>query len=88
MESGNKGSFYLEKEGKKLALMTYVWSGERRIIIDHTEVDEQLKGQGVGKKLIAAAVEFARSESIKILPLCPFAKKVMEKSKEYADVID
>lgn len=84
---GNKGKFFIEKDGKIIAEMTYVWAGDTRIIIDHTEVDASLKGQGVGKKLVAEAVKFARDKGIKIMPLCPFAHAVFEKEKEFNDVL-
>lgn len=84
---GNKGKFFIEKDGKIIAEMTYVWAGDTRIIIDHTEVDASLKGQGVGKKLVAEAVKFAREKGIKIMPLCPFAQAVFEKEKEFNDVL-
>lgn len=81
------GRWYVEDGGKTLAEMTYLNSGDTRIIIDHTEVDEQLRGQGVGYKMVALAVEMAREKSIKILPLCPFAKSVFDKKTEFADVL-
>ena len=84
---GNKGKFLIEKDGIIIAEMTYVWAGETRIIIDHTEVDESLKGQGVGKKLVTEAVNFAREKGIKIMPLCPFAQAVFEKEKDFKDVL-
>lgn len=83
----NKGKFFIEKDGKKIAEMTYVWTGDTRIIIDHTEVDSSLKGQGVGKKLVAEAVRFARKKGIKIMPLCPFAQAVFEKEIAFKDVL-
>ena len=84
--TGHKGAFYIEENGERLAEMTYTDSGPERIIIDHTEVSEKLKGQGVGKKLVAAAVEMARNKGMKILPLCPFAAKVFDQTGEYKDV--
>jgi len=87
-DNGNKGRFYIQSEGKQLGEMTYVYAGPEKIIIDHTEVGEQLKGQGAGKKLVDAAADWAREKGIKILPLCPFAKATMMKNKEaYADVL-
>ncbi len=77
----------MEEEGRHLAVMTYIWAGEKRMVIDHTEVDAALKGQGVGGKLVAAAVEAAREQGFKILPLCPFAKAAMTKETAYADVL-
>lgn len=87
-ESGNKGAFFIELDGKRVGEMTYVKAGEDRIIIDHTGVGEELKGQGAGKKLVMAAVEMARKNGIKILPLCPFAKSVFEKTPEIHDVLN
>ena len=81
------GVFYLEKEGKRLAEMTYSKAGTDRIIIDHTEVDPALRGTGVGKDLVMYAVEYARNQEIKIIPLCPFANSVFQKTQEIRDVL-
>ncbi|MEB7824635.1 GNAT family N-acetyltransferase [Staphylococcus chromogenes] len=79
--------FYVgESEDHVDAYMSYVPSGEQRIIIDHTEVGESLQVQGVGKQLVKAAVEYARENDLKILATCPFAKGVLEKTTEYHDV--
>lgn len=86
-DDGTKGRFYIEVDGVELATMTYVWAGNDRIIIDHTEVDEKLKGQSAGKKMVYKAVEFARSKNIKIVPLCPFARSVFNKQEEIRDVL-
>lgn len=86
-DSGTKGAFFIEQNGRQLAEMTYVWAGKERIIIDHTEVSDELRGQGAGKQLVAAAVDFARERSIKILPLCPFAKTVIGRVPEFRDVL-
>ncbi len=86
-DNGKKGKFFVELDGKQEALMTYVYAGQN-IIIDHTEVNDSLKGQGVGYKLVDAAVEFARIKGIKINPLCPFAHAVFKKKlQQYSDVL-
>ena len=46
-----------------------------------------LKGTGAGAKLVAAAVAWARAEQRRIMPLCPFAKSVFDKTPEFADVL-
>lgn len=84
---GEKGFFYIEEDGNILAKMTYVWAGTDRIIIDHTEVNDLLRGKGAGKMMVSKAVDFAREKGIKIVPLCPFAKSVMNKVKEFQDVL-
>ena len=82
-----KGSFYLERGGKRLAEMTYSKAGADRIIIDHTEVADELRGEGVGKQLVEKAVSYAREQQISIVPLCPFARSVFDKYHELRDVL-
>lgn len=86
-DNGKKGSFYVEEAGELLAEMTYVWSGNDKFIIDHTEVSAALEGKGIGKQLVQKAVEFAREKNVKIMPLCPFAKRVFDKVEAYQDVL-
>jgi uncharacterized protein len=50
-------------------------------------VSDKIAGKGVGKQLVDAAVEFARANGHKIKPFCPYAKKVLERTKEYTDVL-
>lgn len=82
----NKGYFQAVQEDKEAGRMTYTWAGENKIIIDHTEVNPEFKGQGVGEKMVMAAVEFARANNIKIMPLCPFAASVFKKREDIQDV--
>ena len=81
------GAFQLLDNDTKAGEMTYVWAGENKIIIDHTEVNEAYTGQGIGKKVLAEIVDWARKEAIKIIPLCPFAKAQFEKNTEIRDVL-
>jgi uncharacterized protein len=85
--NSRNGVFFVEQDGERLAQMTYVWSGDDKFIIDHTEVSEKLKGLGVGKQLVMAAVEYARKNKYRIMPLCPFAKSVFDKTPEISDVL-
>jgi predicted GNAT family acetyltransferase len=86
VERDGRGAFLIREDGKRLAEMTYVKAGETGFIIDHTEVDESFRGQRVGEKLVAAAVDFARKNSLKIYATCPFAIRVFQKHPEYGDV--
>ena len=84
--AGHKGAFVWMQNGEKLAQMSYSVAGSR-VIIDHTDVDDRLRGQGAGKQLVKAAVEWARRENVKLMPLCPFARSVFDKTPEFADVL-
>ncbi|WP_243431456.1 GNAT family N-acetyltransferase [Algoriphagus lutimaris] len=62
-------------------------AGPKKMIIEHTEVDESLKGQGIGAKLLEALAEYVRKEGIKVLPLCPFAKAIFRKREDLQDIL-
>ena len=87
-DDGKKGGFAAMENEVQAGLMTYTWAGEDKFIIDHTEVNPDFSGQGVGKKMVMAAVEFAREKNLKIIPLCPFAKSVFDKVTEIRDVLN
>lgn len=87
LTSDTKGIFYIESDGVRTAEMTYSKAGESLIIIDHTDVSDVLRGEGAGKKMVLEAVALARNHKIRILPLCPFAKSVFDKTPEIQDVL-
>jgi len=83
---GNRGSFTIDRDGKRLGSMIYSRAGDL-IIINHTEVDPVLRGTGAGARLVGAAVDWARADHLRIMTLCPFAKSVIAKKPEYQDVL-
>ena len=59
-----------------------VWS------ITHTVVKQEFGGRGIAKRLVLAVIEEARKQNKKINPICSYAKKMMESSDEYKDVLN
>jgi len=88
IEQRSKGTFVIKENNELMAEMTYSKAGDKLIIIDHTEVSDVLRGKGVGTQLVGAAVEFARKQGLKILPLCPFAQAIFEKTPAFKDVLN
>ena len=86
-DRGSKGRYVLRGPNGAEAEMTFTKIGEHQIIIDHTEVDDEYAGKGLGKKLVKAGVDFARENKMKILPSCPYAKKIFSITPEYGDVL-
>jgi predicted GNAT family acetyltransferase len=80
------GRFFTGDPAAPASLLSYRMAGTHKMIIDHTEVNEH-KGEGVGTHLVAAAVDYARQQDIKIMPVCSFAKVIMENNKEYEDIL-
>lgn len=86
-EKGGRGGFIVRgDEGKRVAELIYSVAGERGIIIDHTEVNEDMRGQDVGESLLAAAVAYARDNGLKVYATCPFALAKLRETAEYSDV--
>ena len=87
-QNAGKGSFYIVENETILAEMTNSMTGTDLMIIDHTEVSDELRGKNVGYQLVHTAVEYARKNHIKILPFCTFAKSVFDKKgAEFAHVL-
>jgi uncharacterized protein len=86
-ETDSKGRYTYRADGAT-AEMTYSRAGEHLIIIDHTEVPDAFRGQGVGQALVARAVADARTAGKRILPLCPFAAAQFRRNPDWADVLD
>lgn len=52
----------------------------------HTEVPEGLAGRGIGSKLARRALEAARAEGLKVVPVCPFIAAWMKRHPEFDDL--
>ena len=86
-ETETKGRYSVLVDGHE-AEMTYSRAGASLLIIDHTSVPDALRGRGVGEALVRRAVEDARAEGRRILPLCPFAKAQIARHPEWQDVLN
>lgn len=76
--------FYMEEDGKMKAIINYI---ETDIItINHTYVDESLRGQGIAFKLLNKVIDYARNKNKKIHPVCSYAREKLS-SKEYKDLV-
>ncbi|HET7714873.1 MAG TPA: GNAT family N-acetyltransferase [Bauldia sp.] len=52
----------------------------------HTEVPKPLEGKGIGARLVRHVLDLARSEGMKVVPLCPFVVAWMKRHPEYDDM--
>ncbi|QIH79083.1 GNAT family N-acetyltransferase [Macrococcoides canis] len=84
LQGNNK--FYVGNEAAPDAEITFQPSGDA-IVIDHTYTDPKLRGQGVAKQLVERAVDYARENNLKVVPLCSYARVVMERDPEMQSLI-
>lgn len=81
------GMFYVQVDDETFARMTYTQPDEQTMMVEHTEVDDELRGKNVGYQMVSSAVQYARNHRLKIAPVCPFVKSVFDKKPEYRDVL-
>ena len=86
-ENDTKGRYVIKGPAGEEAEMTFTKVGARQLIIDHTEVPDAFRGQGVGVRRVSRAVEDARSAGKTVIPLCPFAAAQFKRHPEWADVL-
>jgi uncharacterized protein len=58
-----------------------------RMVLEHTEVPEPLRGKGLAAKLTRTALEFARANRLRVIPLCPYVAGFVRKHREYQDLV-
>jgi predicted GNAT family acetyltransferase len=70
----------------RCALLTYR-RFPHHINLDHTEVPEPLQRHGLAAKLARTALEFARANHLRVVPLCPYVSRYLAKHPEYQDML-
>jgi uncharacterized protein len=80
-----RGRYELEVDGQ-LAQLVFRMNGERLVLV-HTEVPDALEGQGVGSRLVRAAVDDARDRNLIIVPVCPFARAWLDRHPDVAATV-
>jgi predicted GNAT family acetyltransferase len=86
LEPNGKGAFVLEEGDMRVAEMVMGISGNN-LTVYHTEVSEQMKGQGIAAKLLAVMVAYAREHKLNIVALCPYVNAQFKRHPEqYADI--
>ncbi|HEY0045070.1 MAG TPA: GNAT family N-acetyltransferase [Allosphingosinicella sp.] len=80
-----EGQFELRVNGA-LALTAYRRQGDTLAFV-HTEVPEELEGQGIGSVLVKGALDRVRELGLKILPLCSFVRHYVETHPETQDLV-
>lgn len=83
-----RGRFELvNEEGTPLGEMTFSRAGPDLVIVDHTAVDDSLRGQGGGRRLFDAMVVWARQTGTRVTATCPFARSMFDRVPESRDVL-
>ncbi|MGH2568081.1 MAG: GNAT family N-acetyltransferase [Bacteroidota bacterium] len=86
LDDNGQGAFVIDDLAETVARMEIGISGGNMTVY-HTEVSDKLKGQGVASQLLSRMVGYARANSLKVIPLCPFVQAQFKRHPEqYADI--
>jgi predicted GNAT family acetyltransferase len=86
-ENGARGAFHIERNGQRIAEMTYSRSNPTLVVVDHTYVDPSLRGHGVARQLQDAMVAWARDTGNKVVPVCSYVKIQFDRDPSIRDVL-
>jgi len=64
--------------GGDKAVIEYILGPGYRILT-HTEVPPKFEGQGIGRELVAAALEDLRDKKLQVIPQCSFVAQYIDK---------
>jgi uncharacterized protein len=82
-----RSRYELRLDGRLAGLAAY----RRRdgvLAVTHVEVDPACEGRGFGSLLAATALDDARRQGLRVVPLCPFVAWYVRRHPEYADVVE
>lgn len=74
-------------EGSRLACVTFPAVDTETVEIDHTFVDDTLRGQGIAGKLMEAAAGMLEEKGLRAVLTCPYAVKWFDRHPEYAELV-
>jgi predicted GNAT family acetyltransferase len=77
--------FEVELDGH-LAICDYKRQGDT-LVMPHTVVPPELGGRGIAAALVAAALDWARSEGLRVRPTCSYVAAYMQRHAETQDLL-
>ncbi|XZF15316.1 GNAT family N-acetyltransferase [Chitinophagaceae bacterium MMS25-I14] len=81
IQNDEKHRFELHIDGK-MAFVVYEASGDT-ITFLHTEVPQELEGQGLAAALAKYVLNYARDNKLNVVPLCPYIRVYLDRHPEY-----
>ncbi len=86
-ENASRGAFHIQRNGQRIAEMTYRRTHPSVVVVDHTYVDPSLRGHGVARQLQDAMVAWARETDTKVIPVCSYVKVQFDRDPSLRDVL-
>lgn len=85
--TAEEGRYTIAVEGKTVGLAEFADHGDQRVFY-HTEVDPAYGGRGLASILVDEALNAARVEGKRVVPVCSMVATVLKKHPEFDDITD
>ena len=59
----------------------------KNFVITHVGVHPELRGQGLAGKITETALEYAKSNSLRVIPMCGYAAAYIRRNPQYAELM-
>jgi uncharacterized protein len=79
---------FVARVGEHESQLSYVPTDEGVVDFRSTFVHPSARGKGVGEKIVQKALEWARSEGLRVIPSCWFVDTVVRRHPEYQPLLD
>jgi predicted GNAT family acetyltransferase len=71
--------FVLRIDGERMGFLEFTRPEVGLMRIEYVEVDPRLRGTGMGHQLVEKAVAFAKDNELKVVPICSYARAVIQR---------
>jgi len=76
--------FVLRIDGERFGFLEFTRPDTGVMCIEHVEVAVELRSSGLGKQLVQKAVAFAKDAKLRVVPICSYARAVMQRDPALA----
>ncbi|ORI24021.1 GNAT family N-acetyltransferase [Rhodococcus sp. 1168] len=87
VDAPDHNRYEIHVDGQRAGFAAYIDADNQRIF-HHTVVDDQYSGRGLAGELVTAALSRTRDAGKRIVPVCSYVAKFVEKHHEFDDVVD
>jgi predicted GNAT family acetyltransferase len=68
-----------------LSKLDYIQDG-KNFVITHVGVHPELRGQGVAGKIVEAGLQYAKQNSLRVIPMCSYAAAYIRRNPQYLEL--
>jgi predicted GNAT family acetyltransferase len=68
-----------------LSKLDYI-QDDKNFVITHVGVNPQFRGQGLAGKIVEAGLEYAKQNSLRVVPMCSYAAAFIRRHPQYLEL--